>query len=108
MASIHIGEKIRQRAKELRIGPTELAKLINTSKQNLYGIFKRKSLDTELLNKISGVLNYNFFRYYIDIEKILLEALMPQGKETKQSPLETIVELKEELRLTKKELDDLK
>ena len=63
--TIHIGEKIRDRARELRIGPTELGKLINTSKQNIYTIYKRRSLDAELLKKISGALKYDFFLFYI-------------------------------------------
>jgi transcriptional regulator with XRE-family HTH domain len=63
---IHIGEKIKQRSKELRIGPTELARHISTSKQNVYGIFKRESIDTELLQKISKALNLDFFCYYFD------------------------------------------
>jgi hypothetical protein len=62
--AIHIGERIRKRAKELRIGPTELGRLINTYKQNVYGIFKRRSLDTELLLKISKILRYDFFQHY--------------------------------------------
>ena len=62
--SVHIGEKIKQRAKELRIGPTELGKLIFTSKQNVSGIYKRKSIDVESLQKISQALNYDFFQYY--------------------------------------------
>lgn len=57
----HIGEKIKERAKELRMGPTELANAINTSKQNVYGIFKRESIDTSLLQKIGKALNYDFF-----------------------------------------------
>jgi len=66
MQSIHIGEKIKQRAKELRIGPTELAREINTSKQNVYGIFKRESIDTDLLLKLSRALQLDFFTYYYD------------------------------------------
>lgn len=62
--SIHIGEKVKARAKSLRIGPTELGKMINTSKQNIYGIYKRKSLDTETLRKLSNALDYDFFEYY--------------------------------------------
>ena len=62
--SVHIGEKIKQRAKELRIGPTELGRLIFTSKQNVGGIYKRKSIDVEALQKISQALNYDFFQYY--------------------------------------------
>lgn len=63
---IHIGEKIKERAKELRIGPTELSKLINTSKQNVYGIFKRESIDTALLQKICKALEYDFFSLFVN------------------------------------------
>ncbi|HWY37644.1 MAG TPA: helix-turn-helix transcriptional regulator [Bacteroidia bacterium] len=62
--AIHIGERIRQRAAELRMGPTELGRMINTSKQNVYGIYKRKSIDTEILRKLSKALNCDFFQYY--------------------------------------------
>ena len=61
---MHIGEKVKARAKELRIGPTELGRMIKTSKQNVYGIFERKSMDTELLQKLSKVLEFDFFVYY--------------------------------------------
>ncbi|MCB9234467.1 MAG: hypothetical protein H6581_22625 [Bacteroidia bacterium] len=58
---MHIGEKIKLRSKELRIGPTELGEMINTSKQNIYGIFRRENLDTSLLRAISLALEFNFF-----------------------------------------------
>ena len=61
---VNIGEKVRLRAKQLRVGPTELGKLIDTSKQNVYGIYKRKSLDAELLRKLCTALEYDFFEYY--------------------------------------------
>ena len=63
---IHIGEKLKAQAKALRIGTTELAKSINTSKQNIYGIFKRESIDTALLQKFCKALNYDFFTFFID------------------------------------------
>ena len=59
--NFHIGELIRDRAKLLRIGPTELGAKIETSKQNVYGIFKRRSIDTELLSKICKALEHDFF-----------------------------------------------
>lgn len=62
--AFNIGEKVKARAKQLRIGPTELGKMINTSKQNIYGIYKRKSLDTETLRKLSAALDYDFFEFY--------------------------------------------
>lgn len=63
---IHVGEKIKARATELRIGSTELAKSINTSKQNIYGIYKRESIDTDLLQKFCKVLNYDFFTLFVN------------------------------------------
>jgi hypothetical protein len=61
---MHIGEKVKARAKELRIGPTELGKKIRTSKQNVYGIYQRSSIDTGLLQKLSKALDFDFFVYY--------------------------------------------
>jgi hypothetical protein len=61
---MHIGEKIKARAKELRIGPTELARAIKTSKQNVYGIYLRETIDTGLLQKLSKALEFDFFAYY--------------------------------------------
>ena len=63
---IHIGEIIRQRAKVLRIGPTELGSMINTSRSNIYWIYKRKHIDGEMLMKLSRVLGFNFFNIYTD------------------------------------------
>ncbi|HSZ73021.1 MAG TPA: hypothetical protein VK750_10125 [Cytophagaceae bacterium] len=64
--ALHIGEKIKARAKELRVGPTELASMINTSKQNVYGIYRRKTVDSELLKKLSLALKFDFFSNYYD------------------------------------------
>lgn len=61
--NVHIGSLIQARAKALRIGPTELGIKIETSKQNVYGIFKRESIDTELLMRISTALDYDFFMH---------------------------------------------
>jgi hypothetical protein len=65
----HIGEKIKERAHELRIGPTELARRINTTKQNVGWIYKRASLDSLLLYEISKALDFNFFSFY-DLSKV--------------------------------------
>jgi hypothetical protein len=61
VAEVHIGNLIKSRAKAVRVGPTELGERIETSKQNVYGIFKRKSIDTELLAKICLALDHDFF-----------------------------------------------
>ena len=63
---IHIGKQIQRKCVERKIGTTEFAKNINTTKQNVYAIFKRESIDTSLLLKISKVLRYDFFKVYND------------------------------------------
>lgn len=75
---VHIGKEILNRAKEKRIGPSELARRINKSRQNVNHIFHRKSLDTDLLQIISKALEFDFFRLYNftdhkeDKEKVLI------------------------------------
>ncbi len=101
--SVHIGEKIKIRAKELRIGPTELGKLINTSKQNIYGIFKRKTVDTWLLQKLSDALEFNFFTYY-QSEKTVGENAVQYRKGGKKLPEEIIADLTRKLETAKREL----
>lgn len=100
--ALHIGEKIKARAKELRIGPTELASMINTSKQNVYGIYKRKTVDSELLRKISLALKFDFFASYYDKQwqKSFQESEVPY--QTKATAV-----LKEEVARLKKENQDL-
>jgi vacuolar-type H+-ATPase subunit I/STV1 len=99
---VHIGEKIRLRAKELRIGPTELGKKIHTSKQNITGIYKRRSLDAELLSKFSRALHFDFFQFYQQEGFTTAEeGAAGYGKKNKMA------QLQEEVQKLKKELNDL-
>lgn len=59
-----IGKEIEKKSKELRIGSTQLAKMVNTTKQNIHLIFKKKSIDTDQLVMISKALNFDFFQLY--------------------------------------------
>jgi transcriptional regulator with XRE-family HTH domain len=67
---IHIGKKIKEVLDQSGMTVTEFSKRISTSRENVYGIFKRKSIDTEMLLKISKALNYDFFRLYTDPKDI--------------------------------------
>lgn len=77
---LHIGEKIKGIFKESGLTVAEFARRIDTSRENVYGIFRRKSIDTYLLKKISEVLNYNFFKYYINTEELYPEIESLQRK----------------------------
>ena len=41
-----------------------LARKLNCNRTNIYKIFNRSTIDTELLLKISNVLQHNFFEEY--------------------------------------------
>jgi len=59
-----IGKLIQKRLKERGMSNAEFARRINTHIRNVYDIFHRKSIDTDLLLTICSVLDYNFFSYY--------------------------------------------
>lgn len=62
----HIGKKIEERAAALGLGPTELAKKLNTTRKNIYNIFAREIVDSPLLLLCCKVLNHDFFQYFYD------------------------------------------
>ncbi len=62
----HIGSEIHKILKKKGMTVSEFARRINSSRENAYSIFKRKSVDTELLQTISRVLQHDFFGKIID------------------------------------------
>jgi hypothetical protein len=40
--------------------------MLNCNRCNVYNIFKKENLDTELLKRISIILNHNFFQEFSD------------------------------------------
>ena len=61
---IHIGKKIKEEVQQKGISVSAFAKKINRSRNVVYDIFERESIDTDLLNKISKVLSCDFFSLY--------------------------------------------
>ncbi|NBR15423.1 MAG: XRE family transcriptional regulator [Crocinitomicaceae bacterium] len=72
MEEIHIGQQVKLVLESKGITVTEFAKRINKSRENVYSIFTRKTIDTGLLSKISEVLEFDFFKIlsksYVQIE----------------------------------------
>ncbi len=62
--AIHIGKKIKEELYNQKISVSVFAKKINRSRNVVYDIFERESIDTDLLNKISRILNCDFFSVY--------------------------------------------
>lgn len=61
---IHIGSIIKKRFDEQGESVSWFAKQLCCDRTNVYSIFKRESIDTALLVKISVILNHDFFKYY--------------------------------------------
>jgi hypothetical protein len=108
--ALHIGEKIKARAKELRIGPTELAGMIDTSKQNVYGIYRRRTLDSDLLRKISLALKFDFFSTYYDKQwqKSFQEGQAPYHTKATAAEKEELVKLRKSYQELQEKYDLLK
>jgi len=64
---IHIGNKIKNVLIKKGMTVSEFGRRINKSRENVYSIFKRKTIDTGLLTTISLVLEHDFFQYYTSL-----------------------------------------
>lgn len=61
---VHIGKEIKRIVEERRLQVQSFALSIHKSRENVYNIFQRQSLDTDLLLTISKALDFDFFQYY--------------------------------------------
>ncbi len=70
MKNIDIGKKIQDVFKKNPMTMVGFAKQVGVNRQVAYNIFARKSINTALLQRISVVLEHNFFQYYSDVLKL--------------------------------------
>jgi plasmid maintenance system antidote protein VapI len=62
---VEIGKIIELKLREKRYSIAEFARKLNTERSNVYNIFKRKTIDTGLLEKVGEILEHDFFQYFI-------------------------------------------
>ncbi len=62
----HIGELIKQKFEKRGCTVSWFAKELHCDRSNVYDIFKRESIDTKRLYKISEILEHNFFKTLAD------------------------------------------
>ncbi|MDR2684349.1 MAG: helix-turn-helix transcriptional regulator [Prevotellaceae bacterium] len=60
LKNIHIGTIIKEKVEERKMSVAAFARKIHCDRTTIYDIYKRKSIDTELLIKISYALDYDF------------------------------------------------
>lgn len=58
---MHIGERIFYVMKMRHVSVSQLASAIFCNRKNVYKILKKRDINTDLLFRISIVLQYNFF-----------------------------------------------
>ena len=57
---VHAGEKVKEYFEASGLSVSEFARRLNCHRQNVYDIFKRKTIDVTLLQRISRVLEHDF------------------------------------------------
>lgn len=67
---IEIGLIIKREYKKQGLSINDFGKSINRHPKTVVNIFKRKTIDTELLVSISTALNHDFFQYYYNDEPL--------------------------------------
>lgn len=61
---MHIGTILREKLKTDGKSVVWLARELGCHRTNIYNLFDKYSLDTQLLQRISIIMNYNFFELY--------------------------------------------
>jgi len=74
--AIHIGKKIKEELYKQGISVSLFARKINRSRNVVYDIFGRESIDTSLLNKIGLILRIDFFSMYSEQKEYKKEAML--------------------------------
>lgn len=61
---MHIGQLIKQQMEERHKTVVWLANKLSYSRTNVYKIYDKSSIDTDVLLRISVILEYDFFHVY--------------------------------------------
>ncbi len=78
---MHIGQRIHEVMKEQGRTSVWLAEQLNTVRTNVYDIYHRSHIDTELLMRISNLLHHNFAQEIADEYNSQLPNKHKQSKE---------------------------
>jgi plasmid maintenance system antidote protein VapI len=79
-----IGKIIEEQFKKSKMSKTAFANSIQVHRNNVYDIFTRKSIDTDLLKRIGEALNYDFFIHYIKKETLIVNEDAPKYEKRKR------------------------
>jgi|GEM_PF-2200684 transcriptional regulator with XRE-family HTH domain len=74
---IHIGNLILEQVHNQGISKSELARRLNISPQNVYSLFKRRTVQAIMLKKVSDALKFDFFNVYCNQEVHASKSVTP-------------------------------
>ena len=107
---VSIGKEIQNQVHIKRMQVTKLARILNTNRNNIYDIYERESIDTDLLCKLCKALDHNFFYLYInDLRLELSQYIEPATKHTPTEIsefIEIITKLRKEKQILESALRD--
>lgn len=63
---MHIGNQIKIKMKEKKKSVVWLANELGYSRINIYKIFEKRSIDSNILLRISTILDFDFFSLYTE------------------------------------------
>ena len=63
--TLHIGQLIKEELERQERTVSWFARKLYCDRSNIYKLFKRPTIDTELLLRISVILNHDFFAEYM-------------------------------------------
>ena len=63
-SNIHIGQLIKAQLKADKRSVGWLSREIGCTRNHVYKIFNKPSLDSDLILRISNAMHFNFFQYY--------------------------------------------
>ncbi len=58
---MHIGQKLKEKLRQDGKSVVWLARELGCHRTNIYNLFEKHSIDTQLLMRISTIMRYNFF-----------------------------------------------
>jgi hypothetical protein len=65
MEKVNIGEIIKKVAEEKDLSASAIARKINKTRQAVQAMYRRPNINSSDLQKLSEVLNYDFFKHFI-------------------------------------------
>lgn len=102
---MHIGTEIKKIITEKKIPITQLANKLGKTRALIYDIYERQSIDTQLLAKLSKILDYNFFKLYVNSSHLIEKSEFINVIKTKD---EEVKNLKQNIKIKENEIIYLK